>query len=116
MEASDRIVLQLPLEALWDANGGLDAQRGANLGVEQIKGLLRQGRHTRVVLADVGQPLQWIANDRIFGVWKTELANRLFDPAQDKLIVDAMPGDYGYLASLWESAAAGTILLFERYH
>lgn len=70
----------------------------------------------RFVLPDVGEPLEWIASDRIFTVWKGELAKRILDPAQESLDLDGMESGYGYLASEWRSVSGETIILFERHH
>ena len=54
-----RIVVSTPLIAVWNDDGDLSAERIRDLGVDDIKQMLRQGT-ARFVVANVGSPLDWI--------------------------------------------------------
>ena len=61
MRTSDRIVVRLPLDELWDERGMLPARRGRWLGADDIRALLRAGPVAFVVASEwrlpAGRPL-----------------------------------------------------------
>jgi hypothetical protein len=64
MDTAQKIVTQIPLTELWNADGPLDARRAKNLGEADIKRLLRDG--PSFVVAETGLPLRWICEDDRF--------------------------------------------------
>lgn len=80
MKSNERNVSQLPLEGLWDAEGFVDASRIRDLGSSDIVGLLRSGK-VGFVVADIGDPLKWIAADECYDFWKVEVKQHLVEPS-----------------------------------
>ncbi len=110
-----RVVIQLPLAELWDNCGPVRAMRSGLVDASQVKQLLRAGS-VRFVVADLGNALQWLPTDRIFDFWKAEAAPRLLDPSLTEWDIEALPGEYGYAASLWEVPEGDPVVLFECHH
>jgi hypothetical protein len=54
MDTAQKIITQIPLTELWNADGPLDARRAENLGGADIKRLLRDG--PSFVVAEPGSP------------------------------------------------------------
>lgn len=83
MDATRRVVTNLPLAELWDEHGAvLTAQPTRKIGAEDVKQLLRDRPELKFVVADVGSPLEWIDAAARFSFWKAELAPHLADPAR----------------------------------
>ncbi|MCC8937904.1 hypothetical protein H8A99_15840 [Bradyrhizobium sp. Arg68] len=114
MDASQRIVTEIPLTELWDSNGPLDAYRTESVGEAEVVRLLRNG--STMVVADVGLPLHWIATDDRFAFWKNEVKSRLAEPNLDRLDLDDYPAGYCYAASMWLCASLGAVIVLEKYH
>jgi hypothetical protein len=110
---ANRKVISLPLRELWDANGPIAAERGANLGRAEIRGLLRDGP-TVMIVANVGEPLVWIESPKVFDFWKKDVKYRLVEGVKARL--DDFPGGYAYYATRWSFPGGGVLVLLEMWH
>jgi hypothetical protein len=113
MDTSLRIVTQIPMSEIWDAEGKVSATKRRTLTSNDIAAMLRQGL-IRFVVADCGDPLNWISLRHCYDFWKTEVKSRTvdidaFDPTQ---FADA----YCYVASEWTDGQPTPIVLLEKYH
>ena len=98
---SHRIVTRTPLTELWDASGPIEAARGVDLDAAAIRDMLRAGSVVFVV-ADCGQPLQWVPKQDGFAFWKDEVVPHLAN-GQTIQLAD-YPDEYCYVASRWDTA------------
>ncbi|QQO22442.1 hypothetical protein JJB98_22175 [Bradyrhizobium diazoefficiens] len=114
MDAAQRLVVGLPLEELWTSQGPLHAQRAVGVGEAEIAHLLKDG--STFVVADVGKPLRWIPHADRFAFWNTELKCRLVPPDVDSFDLNAYPGSYCYLASVWRDGSSSPIIVLEMHH
>ena len=114
MHSSQLIVTRMPLTNLWDETGQLDAQRVRHVGQKEIAQLLRNG--STLVVADVGHPLRWIPEQDRFTFWKAEVKDHLAPLEIDALRLEGYPGEYCYIASLWDCAGSRPIVLLEKVH
>ncbi|UPK01522.1 hypothetical protein [Bradyrhizobium sp. 170] len=114
MDSAQKIVTQMPLVELWNADGLLDARRAENLGETDIKRLLRDG--SSFVVAEAGQPLRWISEGDRFAFWKTEVKCRLVALDADGFCLGDYPGNYCYVASMWKCASSTSIIVLEKHH
>ena len=110
MDSRLKIVTQIPLAELWRPDGCVVGSRVGALSISEITDMLK-GNSVEFVLADVGEGLQWIPSTDRFNFWKQEAKPHLAEP-NSRLKLNAFPGAYCYLASLWE----GDVVLLERYH
>jgi len=114
VDPSKRIVTGLPLRALWDSAGrDVPATRGRLLGREAIGGLLRAGTVSFVV-ADVGQPLRWIAPGERYAFWKRELQPHLCEGEIGTR--EDYPGEYFYFATEWRLHTGDPVVVLEKEH
>jgi len=114
MDIALKIVTQTPLTELWNSNGLLDAHRAENLGETDIVRLLQNG--SSLVVAEAGQPLQWISGDDRFAFWTTEVKCRLVAAAADGFYLDDYPDNYCYVASMWQCAPSTPVIVLEKHH
>jgi hypothetical protein len=101
------------MDELWDAKGNLTSARQRTLGSSDIAGMLRRGV-IRFVVANCGDPLEWIQPAKCYDFWKTEVKPRIvesetFDQAE-------FPGAYCYVASEWADGEPSPLVLLEMYH
>jgi hypothetical protein len=75
VDPAKRIVTRLPLTELWNSAGIVDARRVGDIGKADIVRLLQDG--SSLVVAEVGQPLLWIADEDRFAYWKAEISCHL---------------------------------------
>lgn len=117
MDPSLRVVTRIPLMELWTDRGPLPATRGRWLGADDVRDLLRAGP-VRLVIADVGHRLVWVADADRFAVWKEEVRSHLVDPRERGFRLEDFPGRYAYLASEWYPDAPGSapIVSLEKHH
>jgi hypothetical protein len=113
MDPALRIITQLPLRELWRNDGLTTSERTRGLTAEDIRGMLRTSR-VHFVIADVGTKPQWIADEKCFDFWKTELQSHLASP-ETSFALEDFPGNYCYLASEWKGAEI-PIVLCEKNH
>ena len=114
MNPRDRVVNVIPVQVLWTDDGELSATRGRRLDREAISELLRRGP-VRFVVANVGDPLQWVPPAERFEFWKADVGVHLSDAA--KIHLAEFPDGIAYVASEW--LAVGTeapIVLLEVHH
>ncbi len=113
MELSNRIVTQFPLDELWTDTHVLDARRTRYLQQQDIRELLQTGA-VRFVVANVGDKLDWIAEDRAYSFWRNEAKEHLNSEQLGRL--EDYPGQYFYFASEWLDSTGASIILLEKYH
>jgi hypothetical protein len=116
MKTSDRIVVHMPVDELWDGAGSIDASRGEWLDPEAVRQLV-QSRAACFVIADVGHRLRWIAQAETAVFWKVEVRPHLVDPDRP-FDIFSFPEGYAYVASAWipEDPTRPTIILLEKHH
>jgi hypothetical protein len=112
MDFKLRIVTTTPLTELWTDEGFVDAKRGRQLTINDIKTILTD---VIFVVADVGQKLNWIKQDNVFDFWKTDLQKHFWDK-RDKLDLDKVADGYAYLATEWIDKTDRKIVLLEKFH
>lgn len=115
MDPKHRVVVRLPLEEIWDNDGPVESHKLRDLSRNEITDLLRAGS-VRFVVANPGEPLNWVGAPECFDFWKTEVSRRLFDPREESFDMDRMPGGYGYVASEWSAVAGERVVLLEMAH
>jgi hypothetical protein len=113
--AAERSVTVLPLQEVWDATGALPLSGGEHLDRPAIETLIRAGA-VRLVVADVGKPLEWVPEAKARSLWRSEVSERLVGPNQ-KAFIDDFNDGYFYRAHAWTDAAGivSTVVL-ERHH
>lgn len=114
MPTAQRSVSSLPLSEVWDASGALPLTSGEQLDRSAVEALLRTGA-VRLVLADVGQPLEWVAPAKARSVWRTEVSERLVGPDR-KAFVDDFNDAYFYRAHAWvDEGGTVSAVVLERH-
>jgi hypothetical protein len=111
MEASQKVVVTIPLDALWRENGAPFSERVGTLSSKGVADLLR-------VVADVGRPLEWIPLSQSFEFWKAKVKPNICH-TNEKTSLDAYPDSYCFSASLWKDPtdpAYEKIVLLEKRH
>ncbi len=114
MKPELRHVSKMPLVELWNESGVVAAQKVRELGSSEIVSLLRAGK-VRFVVADVGHHLQWIAPERCYEFWKSEVKMRLAQP-EAEIYLEDFPGEYCYVASQWKPDVGAPIVLLMKSH
>src|SRR5262245_61103184 len=114
MQASQRVVIELPLHELWDHSGTVAAERSRPLSAQDIRCLLGDGP-VRFVVVDVGGKPDWVPESRCHLFWKGEVQPHLADPDQ-RAVLEDFPGGYCYFASEWTGPDGPPIIVLERYH
>ena len=114
MPAAQRSVKSLPLAEVWDTSGALPLTSGEQLDRSAVEALLRSGT-VRLVLADVGKPLEWVSPAKARTVWRSEVSERLVGPDR-KAFLDDFNDGYFYRAHAWVDEA-GTVaaVVLERH-
>ena len=116
MKSEQRIVTEMPLAEVWNDEGVVGAKRTTFLNAEDIKALLGH-RRVRFIIANPGLKLRWIAEDRCFEFWKSEVKAHLADPREEGHRLEGFPGGYFYIASRWEGEGIDPpIILLEKHH
>ena len=115
MARAERSVTALPLDEVWDASGALPLSGGEHLDRPAIETLIRAGT-VRLVVADLGKPLEWVPAAKTRSLWRTEVSERLVGPNQKAMLAD-FSDSYFYRAHAWtdDSGAVSTVVL-ERHH
>jgi hypothetical protein len=114
MLSSERIVTQLPLEALWSHQGNLDTVRERYLDKAAIREVLSESS-VEFVVADVGSKLKWIPPGKCYEFWKQEVQEHVAQNP-DRILLDEFPDRYTYVASQWTSKDKIPIILLEKVH
>ena len=115
MEGKKRIVLALPIQELWIGQRLISTIKERDLDADEIRGLLRSGITCRFVIADVGQPLEWIPNIQTYDFWKREVKAHVAK-ADGRKTLEEFPGGYFYYASEWKSYEGETIIVLSKMH
>ncbi len=117
MDPAKRVVTTIPLRELWDGNGTIALRRGRLLSAADIKRQLR-GQPVSFVVANVGQPLTWVAPSAAYRFWKEEAQPHLVDPAAatDGFSVDQFADGYAYVASEWSDHSGLVVIVLEKHH
>ncbi|MDI1447931.1 hypothetical protein [Polyangium sp. 6x1] len=109
-----KVVTRIPIEELWTDDGALPATRLRALDRAAIRDLLRLGS-VRFVVANVGQPLQWIPPTQQFDFWRRDGNLRL--AKADEIRLGNFPDGMAYRASEWTVPGdEAPIILLEVYH
>jgi hypothetical protein len=111
VDAMDRIVRALPLTAIWDRAGTLDAHPIRELAAGHVKSML-QTKPFRFAVASVAEPLRWIEPEECLTFWKTEVLPRLVSASKPN--PSSYPGGYCYRASEWAVATGERIVVIEK--
>ena len=114
MDPAKRIVVSLPLEELWTREGPLMAQKRRDLSLGEIVRLLRAGP-VRFVVADLGQPMEWVVEADCFTFWKSEAKRHVVDSVSEGFHLDDFPDQYAYVASEWAVDPGSPIVLLEKH-
>jgi len=114
MDLQQKIVSKLPLDQIWSGSRLISTIKIRDLGYKEIVELLRAGV-VRFIVADVGLPLEWIADSKRYDFWKDELRSHLANP-DERRSLDTFPDNYCYFASEWKSDDNTVIVLLEKSH
>lgn len=114
MQNTERIVTQTPLTNLWTDKEDVGAVRGRYLTRKDVKDIVKQ-YPVEFVIADVGLKLKWIAIDKCYDFWKSEVEKHLVD-SPEKFHLEDFPNEYAYIASEWVGEIQAPIILLEKYH
>ncbi len=114
MPSAQRSVTTLPLSEVWDSSGALPLTSGEQLDRSAVEALLRSGS-VRLVLADVGKPLEWVSPAKARSVWRSEVSERLVGPDR-KAFLDDFNDAYFYRAHAWmDTSGAVSAVVLERH-
>ena len=114
MPTAQRSVTILPLPEVWDSSGALPLTSGEQLDRSAVEALLRSGS-VRLVVADVGKPLEWVPPDEARSLWRSEVSERLVSPDR-KAFLDDFTDSYCYRAHAWvDGAGAVSAVVLERH-
>lgn len=117
LNPAERIVIQTPLERLWDDQGELTCVRGSCIGYERIRELLRNGC-VRFVVANCGEKLSWIQPEEIHRFWKSVVKPHLVEPSErtNGFRLKDFPNEYCFVATEWGDTDQTPIILLETQH
>lgn len=88
------------------------------VSASEIDAALRQHVVRFALIHFPGDRPEWIAEDRMYDVWKGELRERTVSPqdAMRGFSLDDYPGCYCYLTSKWRMSGGRQLILFEMWH
>lgn len=109
-----KIISQLPLNKLWADSRLVSTIKVRDLDDGDIVELLRLGP-VRFVVANVGEPLEWISNNERYEFWKHEVRPHLASPEQ-RVSLEDFPDNYCYFASEWKTYEGDNIVLLSKAH
>ena len=112
MDASLKVVTQMPLRELWRDDGFSTKTRGKSLTNDDVREFLASGC-VQFVVADVGEAPRWIPANECFDFWKNEVKPHL---ASTKAALNEFPDGYCFFASQWEEGTTAPIVLPEKHH
>jgi len=111
---AQRSVTTLPLTELWDKTGSLPLVSSEQLDRSAVEALMRSGT-LRLVLAEVGKPLDWVSPAKARSVWRGEVSERLVGPDR-KAFLDDFNDAYFYRAHSWvDDAGTVAAVVLERH-
>lgn len=114
-DPQQRIVYSTPLTAIWNHDGELKAERIRDIGVDDIKSMLRQG-NVQFVVANIGSTLDWIHSDLSMDFWRKTAKQRIASPDDVGFSLDRYPDGYCYCAALWRIQDSDDIIVLEAHH
>jgi hypothetical protein len=114
MDATLKVVTQLPLTELWRDDAFITASRGRWLTADDIASLLRV-EPVQFVVANVNSSPRWIPLGDCYDFWKREVQPHLRAPEARAFLDDFQDG-YCYFASEWSSRDGAPIVVCERHH
>ena len=116
MKLEERVVV-FPIRELWTTRAIVGAEEIRALSADAITSLLHATK-VNFAVADAGLPLKWIPAEECFSFWKTEVKQRLVDPARADtgFRLKGFPDEYCYLASEWKSDGDEPIILLRKFH
>ena len=103
-----------PLAELWTESGPLEAERGRDLGADDVRAHLRNGCDG--VVASLGQPLRWLRGVELFEWWKSEARPRLVPADVEAFRLEDFPGERCWCATEWRLGDGTAAILFEENH
>lgn len=115
--SAERLIRQMPLTEVWDATGVVSTMPHGLRGCEAIRTLLRASP-VWFVIANVGDAPRWIPLESCYHTWKTDIRDRLVEPAVAVVHIpyEAYPGMYCYVAEEWEGIGAIPIIVLTVWH
>jgi len=114
MNNNEKIVREIPLQAIWNENGYVTNNKISYPTLPEIKQLLKSDK-IQFVVANVGDRLQWIPKSDTYTFWKNKVQINLIENPEH-IILDLLPNEFGYLASHWKTDGGLDIILLEMYH
>src|SRR6185369_3205583 len=99
---------------VWAGNRLISTIKVRDLNAADLVELLRAGA-VRFVVADVGNPYQWIPNNEAYDFWKVEVKPHLADP-ESGLALEDFPDEYCYFASEWKTYKGDMVILLSKAH
>lgn len=117
MRVSQRVVIHLPITALWDEAGVVAATRLAYLDREQVRQRV-QARDLVFVVAAPGLALHWVPAAQTAEFWKLDVKPHLVERWDAPIDIYHYPHGYAYIASEWlpHDPAEARIVLLEKHH
>ena len=101
-----------PSDELGALLGGAEKQR--DLTTEDVQALLRLGP-VRFVVANIGQPLRFVAPEDCFTFWKEEVRQRVVD-TDGLFYLDDFEGGCCYHASAWDDGGDSALVVLVMSH
>ncbi len=113
MNIENRIVIQIPLDEVWNDKEVISASRKRYVKKEEVSQILRHSP-VRFAIARIGKSLIWIEEEKCYGFWKSEIEANVANPAEN-IEIDSFPNNFAYLASEWYEESQRPIILLEQY-
>ena len=112
MKPSQRIVMKMPLDELWDDHGPVAAvqERFRDVTRDEMRDMIKVAP-VRFVVARPAEKLLWLSTNECYEFWKTELKDHIYDPKRKYL--EEYPGQYFYFASTWRLSSDERVIVLE---
>ena len=115
MDPSLRVIMELPLTELWNDQGSVEATRVRNVGIEEVRLLLR-GSAVQFIVANCGSPIDWVPLGDAYRFWKTEVKQHLVPTDAEYFRLKDFPDEWCYVGSEWKWASDTPIIVLEVQH
>jgi hypothetical protein len=96
MDMVNKIITQFPVKELLAESESLSFVQERYLNKKLIKALLHK-TSIQFVVADIGGKLNWVAKEKCYAFWKSEVQEHLADNS-DKIFLENFPSNYAYIA------------------